>query len=207
MTEQHTTPSSAPKGGWLQGSAPALINEFEAKLPERASKARQQELLRELREKLETLREWDRWDPRTRESVVPKKNYQEVGVLSGHSGVVFCLQALPDGRIVSGSDDKTIRIWSKSPDGGWESEVLNGHSDFVTCLQALPDGRIVSGGFERSIRIWAKGSHGRWKSEVLRGHTNTVRCLQALPDGRIMSGSWDATIRIWDGTPVKGRSK
>ena len=32
-------------------------------------------------------------------------------VLSGHDNSVTCLQALPDGRIVSGSRDGTIRIW------------------------------------------------------------------------------------------------
>ena len=31
--------------------------------------------------------------------------------IEGHTGPVNTLQVLPDGRIVSGSDDKTIRIW------------------------------------------------------------------------------------------------
>ena len=31
--------------------------------------------------------------------------------LKGHTDCVLCLQALPDGRIVSGGHDHTIRIW------------------------------------------------------------------------------------------------
>ena len=33
--------------------------------------------------------------------------------LEGHTDWVRTLQVLPDGRIVSGSDDKTIKIWSE----------------------------------------------------------------------------------------------
>ena len=72
----------------------------------------------------------------------------------GHKGSVCCLQALPDGRIVSGSDDNTIRIWTRNADGTWGHEVLTGHEDSVLCLQALPDGRIVSGSKDGTIRIW-----------------------------------------------------
>ena len=65
-----------------------------------------------------------------------------------------CLQALPDGRIVSGSDDKTLRIWSRDEAGIWQSEELVGHTDWVRCLQVLPDGRIVSGSDDQTIKIW-----------------------------------------------------
>ena len=32
-------------------------------------------------------------------------------ILMGHTDYVRCLMYLPDGRILSGSDDKTMRIW------------------------------------------------------------------------------------------------
>ena len=40
--------------------------------------------------------------------------WQQVA-LQGHIDSVECLQVLPDGRIVSGSADKTIRIWNGDP--------------------------------------------------------------------------------------------
>ena len=67
-----------------------------------------------------------------------------------------CLQVLPDGRIVSGDEDATFRIWSTEPNGTWTSEVLKGRTDSVRCFQALPDGRIVSGSSDNTIRIWSK---------------------------------------------------
>ena len=119
MTKHQTTPNPAVKGGWLESQQRSLVDEFKAKLPKGASEEIKAELLTELAEKLKTLREWDRWNPRTMESVVRKENYREVGVLSGHTNSVSCLRALPDGRIVSASYDNTLRIWDGTPvDGG-----------------------------------------------------------------------------------------
>ena len=36
---------------------------------------------------------------------------EAVAILQGHTGSVNALAVLPDGRIVSGSDDKTLRVW------------------------------------------------------------------------------------------------
>ena len=73
----------------------------------------------ELKAKLVALREFEKFDPLTMESVVLKRGYREVAELRGHTKTVKCLQALPDGRIVSGSEDKTLRVWDGTPvDGG-----------------------------------------------------------------------------------------
>ena len=162
------------------------------------------EFLRGLADKLVALREFEKFDPWPMESVVLKRGYRKVAKLQGHTDRVECLQALPDGRIVSGSYDNTLRVWARGADGEWNREVLSGHTGIVWCLQALPDGRIVSGSYDEDLRVWTRSAKGKWSSEVLSGHTYSVRALQALPDGRIMSGSFDSSIRIWDGTPVEG---
>jgi WD40 repeat protein len=74
--------------------------------------------------------------------------------------MVSCLQALPDGTIVSGGYDNTIRIWKKGAADTWKSTVLEGHTAAVFCLQALPDGTIVSGSWDDTIRIWDGSTPG-----------------------------------------------
>ena len=32
-------------------------------------------------------------------------------VLEGHTGFVCCVAVLPDGKVVSGSSDKSLRVW------------------------------------------------------------------------------------------------
>ena len=113
---------------------------------------------------------------------------------AGHTGSINCLAVLPDGRIVSGSCDNTIRIWS--PDTGDCLRTLKGHTKQVSCVAVLPDGRIVSGSYDNYIRIW-NADTGECL-QTLEGHTLWVKCVTALPDGRIVSGSCDRTLRIWD---------
>lgn len=115
-------------------------------------------------------------------------------ILEGHTDDVRALAVLPDGQIVSGSCDKTIRIWA-SLGHGKEEICLKGHTSHVYALAVLPDGRIVSGSDDGTIRIWALDG----KEEMcLKDHTGAVYALAVLPDGRIVSGSDEKSIRIWE---------
>ena len=98
---------------------------------------------------------WNIFDRRSLSSVEEKKDYRVYETLKGHTGSIQTLQVLPDGRIVSGGYDGTIKIWEKGPNGEYKvKETLNGHTGSVWTLQVLPDGRIVSGGYDGTIKIW-----------------------------------------------------
>ena len=56
-------------------------------------------------------------------------------------------------RIVSASDDKTLRIWDEL--NGESLQVLGGHGCRVYCVSWSPDGkRIVSGAADGRVRVW-----------------------------------------------------
>ena len=114
--------------------------------------------------------------------------------MEGHSQMVHCSVVLPDGRFVSGSYDKTLRVWDAA--SGACERVLEGHTSSVVCVSVLPDGRVVSGSSDNALRMWdaASGACER----VLEGHLSWVRCVSVLPDGRVVSGSSDNTLRVWD---------
>ena len=117
-----------------------------------------------------------------------------VRTLEGHTGAVAALAALNGGRVVSGSGDRTLRVWSAA---AAESErALARHSDAVTSLVALADGRVVSGSADKTLRVWSAATGAC--ERVLEGHTQGVVSLVALADTRVVSGSRDSTIRMWD---------
>ena len=68
----------------------------------------------------------------------------------GHRLSVTALAILPDGRLVSGSDDKTIKIWSL-PSG--ECETLE-NGTRVSSLVVLPDERLAVGNMHSTINLW-----------------------------------------------------
>ena len=73
-------------------------------------------------------------------------------VLKGHGDGVAGVGYLPDGRLVSASLDKSLRVWR--PDGTLQ-RTLPGHAEYLTCVAVAPEGGgIVSGGFDRQIRLW-----------------------------------------------------
>ena len=66
--------------------------------------------------------------------------------LQGHEDYVHSVAFSPDGsKIISGSDDKTIRIWDAST-GVEMLPPLQGHEDCVRSVAFSPDGsKIISG--------------------------------------------------------------
>ncbi len=115
---------------------------------------------------------------------------------TGHSHIVRSLAVSTDGKIlVSGSRDKTIKIWHL--ENGELLRTLNGHRDGVYAIALSPDGQIIaSGSADKTIKLWHLQT-----GELLgtfTGHTHTVTALAFTASGELLvSGSLDKTIKIW----------
>ena len=76
--------------------------------------------------------------------------------LEGHSDNVKSVAYSPDGKkIVSGSNDGTIKIWDANT--GQCLKTLKGHSGDVWSVAFSPDGtKIISGSWDDTIKIWGE---------------------------------------------------
>ncbi|MBZ4192685.1 MAG: hypothetical protein LAE24_00030 [Candidatus Contendobacter sp.] len=75
-----------------------------------------------------------------------------VQVFEGHLDTVNGAMELSDGRILSWSEDCTLRIWNRD-----DSNVfieMKGHTHAVTGAKELPDQRIVSCSKDETLRFW-----------------------------------------------------
>jgi hypothetical protein len=107
---------------------------------------------------------------------------------------------LPTGRLISWSEDGTLRVWDmEAALAGPYDEVarVTGHSADVTHTITLPGGHMVScSEQDHTICVWdpATGT----LLHALRGHADAALGILALPGERVLSWSKDATLRIWD---------
>ena len=113
-------------------------------------------------------------------------------ILEGHTNRVRCVCIMPDGRIVSGSRDRTLIVWA--PDGS-RLRTLEGHQDFVWCVAALADDRVASGCKDGFIRIWDVNTGHRLST--IR-HNGAVRCLAVLPGGNLIANGPLGELNLWD---------
>ncbi|KAG8766590.1 hypothetical protein FRC12_006773 [Ceratobasidium sp. 428] len=116
----------------------------------------------------------------------------------GHANSINSVAYSPDGAyIVSGSNDKTIRIWDTRT---YQSvgEPLEGHTGSVNSVAYSPNGAyIISGSDDRIIRVWNAFTY-RPVGKPLKKHATPVTSVAYSPDGRyIVSGSRGHTIRVW----------
>ncbi|XP_055621722.1 F-box/WD repeat-containing protein 7 [Toxorhynchites rutilus septentrionalis] len=113
-------------------------------------------------------------------------------VLKGHDDhVITCLQFCGN-RIVSGSDDNTLKVWSAIT--GKCLRTLVGHTGGVWSSQ-MSGSTIISGSTDRTLKVW-NADTGQLL-HTLYGHTSTVRCMH-LHGNKVVSGSRDATLRVWN---------
>ncbi len=131
-------------------------------------------------------------------AVWSSKTEEKLAALQGHGGRVTAVAFGPDGRtIVSGSVDRTIRIW----DGGVENAAYDdvtprGHSRSRYELRSIRTPRIFLGGMDHYIRQW--DLDGGDPIRELRGHEGAITDFAVVPTtGNFISASIDGSVRVW----------
>lgn len=76
-------------------------------------------------------------------------------VLQGHTGGVRCLAVYDWDRLLSGSDDCTVRVWRMRQ--GACLGVLH-HTQSVTAAHCLNDGRIFTSSLDQKLRRASRGA-------------------------------------------------
>ncbi|KAI1391746.1 PFU-domain-containing protein [Hypoxylon trugodes] len=124
-------------------------------------------------------------------------------LLIGHARNVCALAAIPGGKyIVSGSWDKTARIWSINK---WETEaILAGHEEAVWDVLPLDETTVITASADKNIRIYdlrsVVGGEVQPKSTIYT--SDVIRALCQVPKGHpsgadFASASNDGVIRLW----------
>lgn len=134
----------------------------------------------------------------------------EIHVLSGHgleegiqynydgfpfyTGSVNSVAFSPDGtKVVSGSNDRTIRVWEVKR--GLELRVLNNQAVVHSVAFSLDGTKIISNS-SKFIKVW--DVEVGLELRQLEGHTSSVYSLALSRDGTKLASGCSNTVRVWD---------
>ncbi|CAM8973292.1 unnamed protein product [Rhodiola kirilowii] len=120
--------------------------------------------------------------------------------LRGHHSAVYCAIFDRSGRyVITGSDDRLVKIWSMET--AFCLASCRGHEGDITDLTVSFNNVLVaSASNDYSIRVWRMPDG--YPISVLRGHTSAVTAIAFSPKPgsayHLLSTSDDGTCRIWD---------
>jgi WD40 repeat protein len=115
----------------------------------------------------------------------------------GHIGNVNAVAVFPDGRrIVTASDDKTIRLWNL--EDGVVLKKMEGHGGQVQAVAVSGDGQLIASGDEYGELMAWHGETGKTLTKAVKGHSSRIRSLDFSPDGVVLAtGSYDGRTKLW----------
>ncbi|KAH9483874.1 Protein DOA1 [Psilocybe cubensis] len=109
--------------------------------------------------------------------------------LLGHLENICALDVTPGGTIISGSWDKTAKVWKNFN----LTHDLKGHQQSVWAVLAIDEEQYLTGSADRTIKLWQQHK----VLHTFTGHTDAVRGLALIPDIGFASCSNDSEIRVW----------
>lgn len=105
--------------------------------------------------------------------------------LGEHEANAIDLMALPDGRILSGSHDDTMRLWNPSTPGSLAT--LTGQGSQIWHVTPAAGGRVISSGSFDWFCVWDLAAVDR--TPQAEHHRYQIQRLDQMPDGTVLSSA------------------
>ncbi|KAF9446337.1 phospholipase A-2-activating protein [Macrolepiota fuliginosa MF-IS2] len=109
--------------------------------------------------------------------------------LLGHTENVCTLDVTPGGSIISGSWDRTAKVWINFQ----LAYDLKGHQQSVWAVKVVDEEQFLTGSADKTIKLWQKHK----AVQTFKGHQDAVRDLALIPDIGFASCSNDSEVRVW----------
>jgi WD40 repeat protein len=75
-----------------------------------------------------------------------------LATLTGHQGWVNLIQLDGEGKLISGSYDRSVKLWDLNKQA--KLHTLRGHKGSISCLKVKDKNTIVSGAYDGVLHLW-----------------------------------------------------
>ncbi|RHY21982.1 hypothetical protein DYB25_003707 [Aphanomyces astaci] len=118
-------------------------------------------------------------------------------VLEGHDRGVNWASFHPTlPLIVSGSDDRQVKLWRMNDTKAWEVDTMRGHTNNVSCVIFHPRQELIlSNSEDRSIRVWDIAK--RMGLQTFRRENDRFWMLQAHPTQNLLAAGHDSGMIVF----------
>ncbi|KAG2338713.1 hypothetical protein BDR05DRAFT_969007 [Suillus weaverae] len=116
----------------------------------------------------------------------------------GHEKGAVTVAVFPDKRrMVTGSYDKTLRLWDLET--GVVLKKMTGHSSEVLALAVSRDGQMIASGDGNGELIAWHGETGETLIQPIKAHSNQINLLNFSPDGTVLATNsyGDGATKFW----------
>ena len=120
---------------------------------------------------------------------------EPIHILNNHTSCVYCLTILKDGRLVSGSYDKSIIVYNKEtfkPD-----LTIKEHNSAIYCIITLSSGILASCSDDKTIKLFNIKDKGYNVFQTLNYHSERVNKIIELKNKYLVSCSNDKSINFY----------
>ena len=98
--------------------------------------------------------------------------------------------------IISGADDRQVKIWRYQETKAWEVDALRGHTNNVSCCVFHPKGdTIISNSEDRTIRVWDLSK--RMGIKTVRREHDRFWILAAHPKQNLLAAGHDQGMLVF----------
>jgi coatomer protein complex subunit alpha (xenin) len=118
-------------------------------------------------------------------------------VLEGHERGVNWASFHPTlPLVISGADDRQVKLWRMNESKAWEVDTMRGHSNNVSCVLFHPKHElIVSNSEDRTIRVWDISK--RMGVQTFRRESDRFWILAAHPEQNLLAAGHDSGMTVF----------
>ena len=118
-------------------------------------------------------------------------------VLEGHErGANWAAFHPTQSLIVSGADDRQVKLWRMSDSKAWEMDTLRGHTNNVSCVLFHPrHDLVISNSEDKSIRVW--DVQKRACIQTYRREGDRFWMLAAHPEQNLLAAGHDGGMVVF----------